>query len=182
MSATQLLENFEANHREFVSYINSLTDEQFVLSANGKWAPGQQLDHVYKCNQPLAFLFANKPVIESKFGKIDRPTWSNEEVFEKYTTALAAGGKAPTRFIPEEVTVAQKQELAAKTLNDVSSIVKLLNTYTEEELDSLAIPHPLLGNMSIREMMYLMTYHATHHLNRTRENLGVVVGWERILD
>jgi len=174
MNTQQLLTQFETNHRGLVSYITSLTDEQFTLSTNGKWTPGQQLEHVYKCNQPLAFLFANKPVIETKFGKIERTRWSHADVKEKYTAALAAGGKAPERFVPAEVTPAQKAELAEKTLNDVSSIVKLLSNYTEEELDNLAIPHPLLGNMSIREMMYLMTDHATHHLEKTKENLSAV--------
>lgn len=30
---------------------------------------------------------------------------------------------------------------------------------------------PLLGNLTIREMFYLMTYHATHHLRQIINNL-----------
>ncbi|MFN8286177.1 MAG: DinB family protein [Chitinophagales bacterium] len=175
MTTQQLLEQFKNNHYSFVAFIKTLNDEQFALSANNKWTPGQQLEHIYKCNQPLAFLFANKAIIESKFGKIERARWSQAEVREKYTAALATGGKAPERFVPAEVSISQKEELLQKTVGDVNSIVALLANFTEEEIDNLAIPHPLLGNMSIREMMYLMTDHATHHLEKTKENLGIAV-------
>jgi len=48
-------------------------------------------------------------------------------------------------------------------------IGELLEQFTEEELDTLSLPHPLLGILSIREMFYLISYHPSHHLAQTKQ-------------
>ncbi len=171
MNNSELILQFNSNHQQFLQYILSLNDAQFTAAPANKWTPGQQLEHVYLCLKPLAQVLASKEFIQQKFGTINRPATAYDEVIGNYKAALEKGGKAPERFVPAAVELNRKADLIKQTNGMLDTISGQLQTYTDTELDSLAIPHPLLGNLSIREMFYLMTYHATHHLNQTRQNL-----------
>jgi hypothetical protein len=171
MTKEALIKLFFDKHNEFLAYINTLPDVEFMISKNHKWTPGQQLDHIYLCLQPLAQALASKAYIEQKFGLIKRPFLSYNEVIANYDAALKKGGKAPERFVPKSVELDQKPELLTLTHEMIKAISDQLTTYTETELDTLALPHPLLGLLTVKEMFYLMAHHATHHLDQTKQNL-----------
>ena len=173
MTKSALIETFCKNHEEFFSYINSLSDADFMFVPKDKWSAGQQLEHVYLCITPFTKALASKEYIEQKFGKVNRPTWSHQEIKTLYTNALQSGGKAPERFVPAIVELNKKVELTNSLKDTLKIISQHWETFTEQELDTLMLPHPLLGNMTIREMFYLMADHATHHLNQTKLNLKV---------
>lgn len=43
---------------------------------------------------------------------------------------------------------------------------------TCDELDKYILPHPLLGKLTIREMMYFTIYHVEHHKKLTERGLN----------
>lgn len=168
MTKTALINNFTDNHQQFIKYITALTDEQFLHRYNQKWTAGQQLSHVFLCLLPFMKALPSKDYILQKFGKSARAAWDYETVIGNYfKTSL----QAPEKFLPGEVGPEQKNILTADLGEIVASIGALLSDYTEEELDTLVLPHPLLGNLSIREMFYFMGYHALHHLKQTQQHL-----------
>lgn len=171
MTKQVLIATFCANHQTFMDYINSLTDDELVSSFHEKWTAAQQLSHVYLCLLPFPKVLAAKAYILQKFGKINRTIWDYDMVIEQY---LQTSLKAPLQFLPEQVGSEQKTKISADLQEILSVIRKLLNEFTDEELDSLVIPHPLLGNLTIREMFYLMSYHPLHHLEQTRKNLEAI--------
>jgi hypothetical protein len=168
MTKRELLKAFVDNHKEVSDYINSLTEEQFVYGHNGKWTAGQQFSHVYLTLTPFPKALASRAFIIRQFGRIDRPNWDYEEVVRKY---LKTSLKAPQQFLPERVDPEQRAIITTDLQKISLTIEQLLDEFTDEELDTLVLPHPLLGNMTIRELFYLMTYHATHHLRQTEDNL-----------
>jgi uncharacterized damage-inducible protein DinB len=169
MLKQELIKTFYNNHKILSDFIHSLTDEQFVFSSNGKWTAGQQFSHVYLTLQPFLKVLPSKDFILEKFGKIDRPVWSYDTVIENY---FKTSRQAPAPYLPEPVNPDQKSRIAEDLEKVLLSIQELLNQYTEEELDTLVIPHPLLGKLTIREMFYLMSYHPIHHLNQIKTALA----------
>jgi hypothetical protein len=168
MTKHELIQAFFNNHQEMIDYVASLTDEEFTFSQNKKWSAGQQFSHVYLTLLPFPKVLPSKEFILQKFGKINRPTWSYDLVIENY---FKTSRQSPEQYLPEQVDAEQKATITANIQNVLSSIQQLLNEYTDEELDTLVLPHPLLGNLTIREMFYLMSYHATHHLRQTIQNM-----------
>jgi hypothetical protein len=169
MTTPELLKKFSDNHQALIDYVNALPDEQFTYSYNGKWTAGQQLSHVQLTLLPFPKVLPAKEFMLQKFGKINRPTWSYDTVLENYAkTSL----QAPQQFLPEPVSPDQKSTITTDIRQVIRTIQQLLEQYTDEELDTLVLPHPLLGNLTIREMFYLMTYHPTHHLQQTINNLA----------
>ena len=168
MTSHQLIQSFYDDHKKISDYILALPEEAFMYSHEGKWTAGQQLKHVYLTLLPFPKILPSKDFIRQKFGTIDRPTRDYDTVIKNY---FLSSRQAPSVYLPEHVSPEQKTELAANLEAITTTIQNLLQTYSEEELDTLVIPHPLLGKMTIREMYYLMTYHPTHHLRQTQAHI-----------
>lgn len=171
MTTQQLMDNLYQNHKQLADYVNILPDGQFLHTANGKWTPGQQMAHVYLTLVPISQALISKEYIQNKFGIIDRQTMSYEQVIDIYKKGLSAGGKAPEQYLPQDVTIDQKNENSEKLLTILDAIQQQIAAYTEEELDTLVLPHPFLGKLTLRELFYLMSYHPLHHLEQTEKNL-----------
>lgn len=171
MNRQTIAEKFSDHHQALIDYIRTLTDEEFMYSPAGKWTPGQQLEHVLLCVRPLSQALGNKSFVAAKFGTLERPGRDYDDVIQWYQQALQEGGKAPSMYVPEAVQLSGRDEIGTELASEVHTLRQNLEDYSEQELDSLVLPHPLLGKLSIREMLYLMTYHATHHQEKTKESL-----------
>jgi hypothetical protein len=173
MNKEEIIQQLRGNHQKFCNVVLSLTDEEFMSGANGKWTAGQQLDHIYRSVNALnQGLTLPKFIIRLYAGKANRPSKTYEELIAKYKLRLSAGGKAAGRFLPRQIDNKEKLHLKEKLINKVESLCKKIKRYTEPQLDYYILPHPLLGKLTLREMLYFTIYHAGHHQNLTLNNLG----------
>ena len=53
MKRDKVIEQQQNNHQAFIEYINSLTDEEFLVSHHAKWTAGQQLQHICLSVRPV---------------------------------------------------------------------------------------------------------------------------------
>lgn len=171
MTTHQLMDGLYQNHKQLSNYVNALPDDQFLHTANNKWTPGQQLAHVYLTLVPISQALGSKEYIQNKFGLIDRPVMTYDQLIDTYKKGLAAGGKAPEQYLPQEVSLGQRNEFTGKLDSILTTIRRLVAGYSEQELDTLVLPHPFLGKLTLRELFYLMSYHPLHHLEQTEKNL-----------
>jgi hypothetical protein len=164
MNNQQLIQNLTENHQAFINYINALSDAHLQYALPEKWTAAQQLDHIHKSVKPLAqALLLPKFILRLLFGKANRPGRTYDELIQKYNTKLAAGGRATGRFIPLPIPTAKREGLVKLVLSEVTKICNRLAKFSEADLDTLLLPHPLLGKLTLREMMYFSIYHVTHH-------------------
>ncbi len=161
MKKQELIADFIRNHEELIRYVDRLDNLEFSYSYNNKWTAGQQLEHILRTIIPFPKVLSSKEFILEKFGKINRSAWDYTTVLENYSkTSL----KAPEQFVPkDDIPIIQKNEIIRDIQATLRKIASLLDTYSEDELDTLTLPHPLLGILTIREMFYLMSYHPLHH-------------------
>ncbi len=159
------------NHRDFTNYIDSISHDYFEASLEGKWSVGQELDHILKSTLPIAKVLQSKEYLKDKFGIIDRSSMAYDEVINQYNLQLQKGAVATDRFVPDPVSWGEKRELITHLKGVVDSIVEQIDNYSTEELTSLAIPHPLLGKLSVLEMLYFTNHHVQHHHRNAVNNL-----------
>ena len=154
-----------------ISYMENLGDNEFVLSKNEKWSAGQTLDHLIKAVQPLQPAFSlPKFLLRILFGKANRPSRNYDELVEKYKMKIAAGGKAKGRFIPTSIDASSKDGLIKKYGDQIANLVRKIGRQSENELDNYILPHPLLGKITLREMLFFTIYHNEHHLDALKRN------------
>jgi hypothetical protein len=159
-----LIEAMTENHQRFSNYMNILTESEYLYAMPEKWSAGQQLDHIVRSTKPL-ILAVQLPrfVLKLIFGKANRPSMSFDELVKKYEDKLANGAKATGSFIPPKIGFDKKNAL----INELNSIITKINTgvekFSEEDLDNCLLPHPLLGKITFREMLYFTIDHVDHH-------------------
>jgi hypothetical protein len=172
MNKQAIIDLLHKNYSSFITYIHDLSPGEYSFHNEEKWTAGQQLEHIVLCVKPLVQVFSmDKLTIEQNFGRSGKPGRTYEVLLENYLEKLKEGGKAPVRYVPEAITPNQRallSETLTKLIQDLSSKIE---TFTEEELDSLLIPHPLLGNLTLREMLYNAAYHVQHHHEQAIHNL-----------
>lgn len=162
-----------ANHSQFLGLMRGLSDVEFALEKPPKWTAAQQLEHLFRAVQPVALAFAlPKFLLRLLFGKANRPSRSFEGLVEKYQQKLADGGRASGRFVPPKTRLADREKLLAGLENEVEKLSRRLGRFSETDLDTLLLPHPLLGKLTLREMLFFTAYHVAHHERSVREMLG----------
>ncbi len=163
MTKQQLIEELQRHHRAFTQYIKGLSPKQLESAPADKWNALQQAEHLIKSVGPVNMALALPLyVLRLLFGKANRKSKSYDELVAKYQSKLKAGGRAPGRFVPggkEKNT----EVLEGKLLGLVDSLQKKVNALSEDQLDQYILPHPLLGKLTLREMIYFTIYHVQHH-------------------
>ena len=170
----EIVEALDKKVNAFNEFILPLNKEQFENTKDGKWSAGQNLDHLILSIKPLQPAYCLPGfILRSLFGKANRPSRSYEAVVEKYKSKLAAGGKASGRFIPKVILLNEKDSLVKKYERQKESLIKKIKKQSEEKLDNYILPHPLLGKITLREMLFFTIYHNEHHLQivTLRKNL-----------
>lgn len=159
-------------HIAFIEYMQTLNDDELSRSADPKWSAGQQLNHIVICVKSLLKAFGtDKLILEQRFGLSNRVSLSYDAMESNYLEKLKEGGKAPAPFVPEAFLLEQKTVLISELEQMIKDLCLKLENFSEEELDALCLPHPLLGNITLREMLYNTIQHVEHHHNQTQLNL-----------
>jgi len=160
-------------HEDFVDYMGSLSESEFNYALKGKkWTAGQEMVHIIKSVNMLSnALLLPKFVVKIKFGKANRPSRTYDAVVEKYHTKLDEfGGAYQVELKP--VRVNKRDALSARLLISVGTLCRRVGRYSENALDKYILPHPLMGKMTIRELLYFTAYHVKHHRGNSVRNLS----------
>lgn len=164
MTKHEILDRLETNHNQFTSYLDSLNESDFEYAFSEKWSAGQQLKHIVLSVKPLAqgFLLP-RFLLKIIFGKANRPSKTYEGLVLRYDEKIKLGGRASAAFLPKTIHFSEKDKLYRTLRNYLKSIKNSLENYTEGDLDLMILPHPLLGKITVREMLYFTAHHVVHH-------------------
>ena len=161
----EIIEGLGVSGKAVSDWIREQADEKFIEGPEGKWQTCQHLDHLQFSAKSLGQLFSvPKLALRARFGKPNREGRDYETVRQRYHEKLAladlkdnpAGGKV----LPLE----EKTQQLDKFDDLVGKLQKGLSKWSEKDLDNYLAPHPLLGKMTIRELMLWTVYHHYHHL------------------
>lgn len=173
MNRLEIKEQLLKRHQAFTAMLMGLSPEDFMHQPGTAWTAGQQWAHIVSSVEPVALAFLlPKVVLRMWMGRNRRPPRDYEALVTRYLGKLAAGGKAPGRFVPKAVSLAERPQLQRKLDKAVAKLVRRIDRFSDAELDQLLLPHPLLGKLSLREMLYFTLHHVDQHHAITLRNLG----------
>ncbi len=172
MNKQQIIEQMELHHAEFARLLNSLSEAEYLSAPDGKWNAGQHLDHICRSVGPVTIAFGMPGFVSRLlFGKANRPSRSYAGLVEKYKAKLAAGGRASGRFVPGAAKWPAREKWVSRLRRLVVALNRKIEKADENQLDTLLLPHPLLGKLTLREMLYFTIYHVQHHGAAVGRNL-----------
>ena len=164
MNKQEIVALLQQNHQNFIQLIENLSKEDFEKTYGDKWTPGQQAEHIFKSVNPVVLaLKLPKFLLKLFFSTNNRKSKTYDELVSKYNQKLALGGKATKRFIPKSVPFEHKTIVLGKIKNTVERLCALTLNLDEKDVDIYVLPHPLLGKLTLREMLFFTIHHVTHH-------------------
>jgi len=137
-------------------------DELLVKPQGEKWSVAEQIIHLNKSVSPLNSTMGLPKLTFLFFGKVSFSR-SYEEVVSLYKTSLSKGGKAAKAYVPKANTVYDRQQLIIGFEKAYEKYIDHVGAWSEKELDTYRLPHPLIGKLTMREMAYFTQYHLQHH-------------------
>lgn len=172
----EIIEAWSDEYLEVGRFFAGIEGEPFFAAPAGVWSPAENLVHLIRSAKPVALaLRIPKVVLRLRFGRMQQPSRSFAAMRAAYVdVALAGGAVAGGAFIPQVTGSGRevKQRILTGWNGAGRRLEQELAGWSEEALDRLALPHPLLGKLSVREMLFFTLYHTMHHVNDVQRLLG----------
>ena len=167
----ELCDRLDEVYDQLFRWLDEQEDELFAVHPiEGKWSTGQHARHLVQSttavNQGMRMPLM---ALRTMFGVSNREERSYEQLVAKYQAKLVGGGAAGGRFLPEEVANEQKMAILDDLRQQLSELKAITGRWKEVNLSKFLLPHPLIGKLTIREVLYFTIYHTGHHLRILQE-------------
>jgi DinB superfamily len=164
----QIAEALETAHEAAVEYWASYDAAEFFAAMGLHWSAAEHVRHLTRSMAPLLpVMRVPRVALRVAFGAATAPSRTYEQIDALYSDALAAGGTAgrfapsPERAVPD---VARRDAIMDAHSETLRGLTQAMERWTEADLDAYRLPHPLLGKLTVREMMLFTLLHNQHHV------------------
>lgn len=167
-SKADILQQIPIIFDEVTKVIQNISDELFTKEViEGKWSIAENFDHLIRGGAPVASGLKMNKLMFRALGKPNRPSRTFEGLVERYKEKLAAGAGAGITgtFAPDSSQDFHKAQML-KNWEMVKGklIERTEKRWSDKDLDAYLMPHPLLGKLLVREMLFFTIFHTGHHL------------------
>lgn len=165
----EIVRELRALHGQSRTFWDSFSTPEFFSPFGDAWSPADNVRHLLKSNRPVARALAMpKTLLAIRFGVGVRTSVTYAELRARYLSLLATGVTAG-RFTPDPLNPSEQSEEHRRsmmaTLDTVSeNLTSAVSRWREWPLDRLRLPHPALGKLTVREMLFFTLYHNLHHV------------------
>jgi hypothetical protein len=163
-----LIRAFQEKHDQVYSYFSDLPENTFLLREDGAWAPFDRLEHLLRSLKPLLKAMKTaRLTLRVLFGSPKKRSRNFSQIKEEYLQKLKAGARASGQFLPAlqnpDEVLKHKNQLLQNWQSVGNTFVQVLCEWKEQDLDKYLLPHPVLGKLTVREMLFFTLYHNHHH-------------------
>lgn len=156
-------------HEESELYWRSLPTARFLASIGEAWSPAENVRHLTKSMRAVTMgLRLPRWLLALRFGSAASPSRSFEALHAEYRERLArgatAGRFAPSERRPSPDAEGQRGEIMAHHRVALHALREAAGQWPERALDGRMLPHPALGKLTVREMLFFTVFHNRHHL------------------
>lgn len=161
MNKEEIISEFENAYKSMASTCHKVSVADFYEPIGSKWSSAENLRHLTIAAKLFSRgLNAPKIGLWMKFGRTLRKSKTPAEIIHNYQNGVVP---AVTGFEPRFKDDTTKEKELEEFLNYHNEVVKGLTKWSEFQINTYIIPQPLLGKTTLREFMYFMIYHTSHH-------------------
>lgn len=161
-------------------YWGAMETPAFLAPIGDAWSPAENVRHLTKSMRAVTTgLVVPTFALWLRFGRHRGSSRSFREIREIYQARLARGASAG-RFAPSARAMSddpdgERHRIMTEHAAAVDRLTSEMKKWSEPALDRYRMPHPLLGPLTVREMLLFTLYHNQHHVavvQRRLANLG----------
>jgi hypothetical protein len=177
LDRTGIIAALRATERDVASFFESLSDAELGTRVGDGWTPVEHLDHLNIAVAAVARGFSmSRWMLRLRFGASRRGSRSMDQLRSDYVALLGAGAGASGPFVPErnaEIDVSERRRTLLERWHRVNArLSAAVEGWSEKQLDRIRFPHPILGMLTARELLYFTTYHGYHHIAAAQRRLA----------
>lgn len=167
-SRDEIITSLDDLRDQGINFWAELSPTQFAAPFGDAWSPAYNVRHLIKSTLPVTKALKLPAIaLRTLFGPSKKASMSYNELVAKYREELAAGGNAgkfapTTEAVPDDIEAWQVQ-LIKVCRETVSQLSRAADRWSDSDLEIYRLPHPLLGKLTLREMLLFTLYHYTHH-------------------
>lgn len=154
-------------------------DADWFWSRRGvPWSPADNVRHLTMSTAPVArALLIPRSLLRVLFGVSQRPSRTWHALGTAYLDRLAAGATSgrysPPLVDPPADPAAGQRRLVGAFGATVRRLERAVGAWRDGDLDRYRLPHPILGKLTLREMVMFTLFHCEHHRdNVARRSAG----------
>jgi len=173
MEKETIAELLEEKHQQLFSWLENQPDDNWENGPENKWTVGQQILHLVNSLQKLNIALSYpRFFLKHKFGTCNRAPRDYETVAKKYQEKLLAN-QEKARVFNKDLKVPKlkdRNRLLTRLQIQSKKLQYKVRKVSDINLDTLVLSHPLMGKMTIREIVMWTAHHTEHHTNILRDN------------
>jgi uncharacterized damage-inducible protein DinB len=151
-----------------IEWFKAIPADQFFIRKGEVWSASDNVDHLIKAIKPIALALKMPRLgLQTMFGKAEHPSRAYDEICKIYVDEIVKGAQASGRFLPNQESPSQPEEQKKELLYQLNkastSLISALEKWQDMELDQYQLPHPILGKITIREILFFTIYHTLRH-------------------
>lgn len=168
----ELINILQDSNRRVTEWFTAIPAKDFFTRHGEVWSASDNVDHLIRAHKPIAMaLKLPKITLRAMFGRPDKASISYEELCHNYRDEIAKGAQASGRYLPnhenpDSNAEAKRSELLNQFSNASRELVAAAEKWEERELDAYSLPHPILGKLTVREMLFFTIYHNLRHTSQ----------------
>jgi uncharacterized damage-inducible protein DinB len=160
---TELNAHLQAATQNCLDAAAPVSDAVFFDNSNGKWSIGENLLHLDKSSKRLIGALSLPKEQLANFGFATKPSRTYDVMRDSYIAVLQTGVVAPKGFTVMQTAEDTRPSVIEGYSKTHAFLGEKINQFSEEDLDTYQVPHPIMGNFTLREMLYFTIFHITHH-------------------
>lgn len=166
MHKDEIADLLEQKYHALITWLQVQDNEKWTQGPEGKWTTSQQALHLLQSIKPLNdILSMPRFFFKYAFGKNTRDLHDYDTIIKDYQKILKKS---------KDYTFKSSKNMKVPKLKDKTYILNRLQVeskklqyktrrISDKNLDTLVLPHPLMGKMPIREILMWTAYHVEHH-------------------
>lgn len=169
---SELINTLKDSNQRVFAWFAEIPANDFFTRQGEIWSASDNVDHLIKSHKPITkALKLPKITLHAMFAKPQKPSRTYEELCQAYRDEIAKGAQASGRYLPNQenpnlTAEARKKDLLDQFSKVSAELVSVVETWDEQELDQYRLPHPILGKLTIREMIFFTIYHNLRHASQ----------------
>lgn len=163
----QLIAAFRAQAASMCSLLSDIPADVFSTGSIADWSPAHHVEHLINVATRICAGVTNQSALPARDLTLSR---GFVEMRETYLETLAQVPAETLRnfgtraqLAAADADVQRKTHSIARLDSALTSLADALAAWSESDLDAYGMAHPILGVLSVREMLLFALYHNTHH-------------------
>ena len=169
MSVSTIIAESKKAFNDVSLFIGQISPEDFFYTPiEKKWSIAQHIQHLINSTRSSTVAFVvPRFLLRIIGGKPERQSMQYDNLVSIYRAKLHDGGKATGRYIPRKIpgTIGKQEILKRWEMAVALYLNALQKNANSRTLNDYQVKHPILGKITLRELVYFTIYHTHHHLN-----------------